>query len=69
VQLHRAHEQFTAAFTRLTAAVELKDWPAALTAAEQAVAAAPTHPDAKRLQQTVWTTVRHAANPERQTPG
>src|SRR5262249_55200767 len=61
------HESFTAAFDRLTAAVDRKDWPAALRAAEEAVAAAPNHPDAKRLQHTVWTTVRHAANPDRPT--
>jgi len=65
--LTNRHDQFTAAFARLTAAVDQRDWPAALRAAEEAVAAAPTHGDAKRLQHTVWTTVRHAANPDRPT--
>ncbi|HEY2785901.1 MAG TPA: FHA domain-containing protein [Fimbriiglobus sp.] len=65
--LAKRSDLFAAAFARLTAAVDRKDWPAALTSAEEAVAAAPTHPDAKRLQQTVWTTVRHAANPDRPT--
>lgn len=61
------HENFAAAFDRLNTAVGMKDWPAALRSAEEAVANAPTHPDAKRLQQTVWTTIRQAANPDRPT--
>jgi hypothetical protein len=65
--LNQRHDSFTQSFTRLTDAVERKEWPAALRSAEEAVAAAPTHPEAKRLQQTVWTTIRHAANPDRPT--
>ncbi|MGL6096855.1 MAG: FHA domain-containing protein [Fimbriiglobus sp.] len=61
--LHHRHEQFRVAVSELTDAAENGDWPTAAKWADEAVAVAPNHREARSLRARAWDAVRPPAEP------